>query len=532
MEKFRGQLSGSDPEVYQLAGELLYFHLLIPNRPKDKQSQVERVLGWSPAPIAIPHELLDGLQPGLVGAGMFHLLRPFHLGLIIELVEQWKDESPTERNRLLDDPWAFKDYLMTIRFNSQLLRHKQNAPRSQREALLHLVFPDSFEAIISANHKRLIADAFSHLVTEQTNDVDRRLQQIRPHLETQYGSHIHLYENPIRRQWDPGHPEYGQKPKSGEPGSGKGGTLQDLAEELYFEDASFLESIASLLKEKKQVIFQGPPGTGKTHVAQALAEYLAGREEWGQLVQFHPSYSYEDFVQGYRPTLINGQPGFELRDGPLMRVAKQAIENPDEDYFLVIDEINRGNLAKVLGELYFLLEYRERSMNLMYQEGEEAEDEFALPENLYLIGTMNTADRSIALVDLALRRRFSFVAFDTNEEPVKGLLRRWLRQNELGHMEWVADLVDRANEQLNDRHAAIGPSYFMKPGLDEARVERIWRHDVLPYIEERLFGEPNRLNDFDLNSLRASASVSNMPRADDNGAEGDNSEVTQDGDAE
>ena len=301
-------------------------------------------------------------------------------------------------------------------------------------------------------------------------------------------------------------------------------SLQALAEGLCFEDTSFLETINTLLQEKRQVIFQGPPGTGKTYVAQALAKYLAGGEEWGQLVQFHPSYSYEDFVQGYRPTLVNGQPSFELRDGPLMRVARWAVENPDEDYFLVIDEINRGNLAKVFGELYFLLEYRERSMNLMYQEGEEVEDEFSLPPNLYIIGTMNTADRSIALVDLALRRRFSFVAFDTDEEPVKGLLRRWLDANGLGSMKWVADVVDRANEQLGKRHAAIGPSYFMKNGLDEERVRRIWKHDVLPYIEERLFGEPDRLGEFDLDKLRATETAS--------AGQGDEQNEEQGGDSE
>ena len=242
-------------------------------------------------------------------------------------------------------------------------------------------------------------------------------------------------------------------------------------------------------------------------MAQALAEHLAGSEKRVALVQFHPSYSYEDFVQGFRPTLTDrGQPSFKLKDGPLLRMAKAAEDEPESKFFLVIDEINRGNLAKVFGELYFLLEYRDRSMSLMYRE--DGEEEFALPSNLYIIGTMNTADRSIALVDLALRRRFSFVDFDVHEEPVKGLLRRWLRENGLGDMEWVADVVDRANEKLDDRHAAIGPSYFMKPGLDEARVKRIWKHDVLPYIEERLFGEQDRLSEFDLDQLRRTTAPS------------------------
>ena len=115
---------------------------------------------------------------------------------------------------------------------------------------------------------------------------------------------------------------------------------------------------------------------------------------------------------------------------------------------------------------------------------------------------MNTADRSIALVDLALRRRFYFVSFDPHEPPIEGLLSRWLADEAAPGMEWVADVVAKANEQLDSRHAAIGPSYFMKKGLDDKDVERIWRYSVLPYIEEYLLGEPDRLKDFKLKKLR------------------------------
>ena len=244
---------------------------------------------------------------------------------------------------------------------------------------------------------------------------------------------------------------------------------QVLAEELFLTDpGDFLHGIDTLLADKKQVVFQGPPGTGKTYVARKLANHLAGSEARVTLVQFHPSYAYEDFVQGFRPASVNGQPGFELEDGPLLQAAKRAREEPDEKHFLVIDEINRGNLAKVFGELYFLLEYRDEKIRLQYQR-----EGFSLPDNLYIIGTMNTADRSIALVDLALRRRFYFVEFHPDSEPIKGVLRRWLKVKAPG-MEWVADVVERANERLGaDRHAAIGPSYFMKDGLDEDAVERI-----------------------------------------------------------
>jgi len=179
--------------------------------------------------------------------------------------------------------------------------------------------------------------------------------------------------------------------------------------------------------------------------------------------------------------LIDGQPGFNLQDGPLLRAAQRATAEPAETHFLIIDEINRGNLAKVLGELYFLLEYRNEDIRLQYSDGP-----FILPPNLYIIGTMNTADRSIALVDLALRRRFYFVEFHPDKWPIQGMLRRYLGPNSIG---WVADVVDKANEMLSDDpNAAIGPSYFMKPELDEAAIRRIWKYGVLPYIEERLFG--------------------------------------------
>ena len=208
----------------------------------------------------------------------------------------------------------------------------------------------------------------------------------------------------------------------------------------------FLEETKTLLDDKNQVIFQGPPGTGKTYVAQKLSEHLAGSKERVTLVQFHPSYAYEDFVQGYRPTLKDGQAGFELRNGPLTQIAKRAQDDPHGNYYLIIDEINRGNIAKIFGELYFLLEYREQEINLQYSDDEP----FSLPGNLYIIGTMNTADRSIALVDLALRRRFYFVEFHPDKWPIKGLLRRWLEGNSLSNMMWVADVVDLANERLGE----------------------------------------------------------------------------------
>lgn len=279
--------------------------------------------------------------------------------------------------------------------------------------------------------------------------------------------------------------------------------LNPLADDLLY-DRDHLHRIAVLLDDKRQVIFQGPPGTGKTYAARKLAHYLAGDASCVTLVQFHPSYAYEDFVQGYRPTLRKGQAGFTRRNGPLVNAAEAARDEPDAPHFLIIDEVNRGNLAKVFGELYFLLEYRDAEIRLQY--ANESDKPFSLPKNLYIIGTMNTADRSIALVDLALRRRFHFVEFHPDKLPIKGLLSRWLTGNAPG-MHWLASMVDRANERLQDEHAAIGPSYFLKNNLDDDMARLIWEHNVLPYVQEHLYGASERLAEFDFDALRLDEDV-------------------------
>lgn len=279
-------------------------------------------------------------------------------------------------------------------------------------------------------------------------------------------------------------------------GYGVSPSLAALAEELLIDEEELAE-IANLLEKKHQLVFYGPPGTGKTYVAKRLAGVLAGDRSRVRIVQFHPSYAYEDFVEGYRPRLVDGQATFELVPGPLKRIALDAAADPAHLHILVIDEMNRGNVSKVLGELYFLLEYRDEPVDLQY-----SAERFVMPANLRIIGTMNTADRSIALLDAALRRRFGFIPFFPDQPPIQGLLRRWLVRNR-PEMAWVADVVDAANSLLADRNGAIGPSFFLVSDLDDARLGLIWKHEILPYLEDHFFGEPERLAEFDLEKLRA-----------------------------
>jgi len=289
------------------------------------------------------------------------------------------------------------------------------------------------------------------------------------------------------------------------PTIGGSSSLSDLAAELLVGE-DWLEEVVRLLEEKRQVIFQGPPGTGKTYVARRLGRHFEEQGGRTETVQFHPSYSYEDFVEGYRPAPVGDQPGFKLVQGPLKRLAMNAEADPEHIYVLIIDELNRGNVAKVFGELYFLLEYRSERIRLQYADpDEEGEAHFALPKNLWIIATMNTADRSIALMDAALRRRFYFIDYYPDRPPVEGLLDRWLELHGRKELGWISTVLERANEKLDDSDAAIGPSHFLLKDpskLDDARIARIWSHAVLPYLQERLIGEPGRLKEFELERLR------------------------------
>lgn len=254
-------------------------------------------------------------------------------------------------------------------------------------------------------------------------------------------------------------------------------SVSELANQLLF-DVSWLEEIIAEVRQKKQVIFQGPPGTGKTFLAKAIAKHLS---DGYAVVQFHPSYSYEDFVEGFRPAKHGETFTFELKPGPLVAIANEARANPDQTFVLIVDEINRGNLAKIFGELYFLLEYRDDEVTMQYRTYGET---FTLPANLLLIGTMNTADRSIASLDMAIRRRFSFIQLDVDSQPISGLLETWLKK--MGKDPRIAELLNQANSYIPDSRLKLGPSYFMVDSV-ETDLKKIWDYQVFPQLREVFF---------------------------------------------
>ncbi len=253
-------------------------------------------------------------------------------------------------------------------------------------------------------------------------------------------------------------------------------------------------TLRNLLLKKKNLILQGAPGVGKTYAAQRLAYSIMGEKDTSRVkvIQFHQSYSYEDFVMGYRP---EGS-GFALKQGPFYEFCKEAETDDEREYFFIIDEINRGNLSKIFGELLMLIEHDKRgerhAVRLLY-----ADEQFSVPENVHIIGMMNTADRSLAMIDYALRRRFAFFefepAFETNG------FRTYQACKENKKFDGLVEAVKAMNQVIADDASLgsgfrVGHSYFCTDGaIDGAWLFDLVEYELLPLIKEYWFDEPSKI---------------------------------------
>ena len=276
-------------------------------------------------------------------------------------------------------------------------------------------------------------------------------------------------------------------------------TADEFLKDVYMSEEQY-NTLVNLLLTKKNIILQGAPGVGKTYAAKRLAYSIMGEKDITRvkMVQFHQSYSYEDFIMGFRPT----QTGFELKKGVFYEFCRQAADD-ERPYFFIIDEINRGNLSKIFGELFMLIENDKRGveLQLLY-----ADEQFSIPSNVYIIGMMNTADRSLAMLDYALRRRFAFFdirpAFDSNG------FRAYRNNINNSKFDKLIGIVQRLNEAIAEDETlgegfCVGHSYFCtNVTINDEWLKATVEYELIPLLKEYWFDEPTKVRDWS-NNLRS-----------------------------
>ncbi len=273
-------------------------------------------------------------------------------------------------------------------------------------------------------------------------------------------------------------------------------TPEKFLEEVYMDGESY-DTLVELIRMKKNVILQGAPGVGKTFAAKRLAYSMMGCKDQNRvmMVQFHQSYTYEDFIEGFRPSSTSNN--FEIKKGAFANFCQKAAEDPDNEYFFIIDEINRGNLSKIFGELFMLIENDKRgnALQLLY-----SGDKFSVPPKLYIIGMMNTADRSLAMLDYALRRRFAFF------EMKPGFESEGFREYKMAFANPKFDSLIDCVEKLNAVIAAddslgdgfcIGHSYFCNlSAITDKALSNIVEYEMVPLLKEYWYDEPIKVKDW------------------------------------
>lgn len=276
-------------------------------------------------------------------------------------------------------------------------------------------------------------------------------------------------------------------------------TKEDFLSEVFMPEEEY-EKLSGILRIKKNIILQGAPGVGKTFAAKRLAFSMMGVKdvERVMMVQFHQSYSYEDFIMGFRPSTD----GFELKRGAFYNFCKKAEIDGDNDYFFIIDEINRGNLSKIFGELFMLIENDKRgvSLQLLY-----SDEKFSVPKNIYIIGMMNTADRSLAMLDYALRRRFAF--FEIKPGFTTDGFREYRMSLENEKFDKLIACVESLNNVISNDESlgdgfCIGHSYFcnlLPDTIDDQVLSGIVEYELIPLLKEYWFDEPTKMKDWSSN---------------------------------
>jgi 5-methylcytosine-specific restriction protein B len=514
-EKFEDQVKPGGQPVIRLAAEALAVYFLFPRNVtgRRKRELVNKVLSWGGDSLPEDHLVSRAFDCGIGGCGQgYSTRRPFELAFIVNLASEWKKLSAPEIDAKLEDPWAFQAFADDIEGADTLqLSH----------VLLHLLYPDSFERIATGPHKRRLVQTFSGLLEKLPENCDRALLDIRNRLSSLLRrDDLDFYQPPLRGAWWD-------------------------SSEVSDEFGSF-----EAVLHKKQVVMYGPPGTGKTYRARQLAERIirsAAITRWGastyftehkrvqqvidanvHYVQLHPAFSYEDFIRGLHLTdnKTEFRPGVLLNILDAMKQTKEGAENEKRlPHVLILDEMNRTDLSRMLGECFSALENREVPVTLSGVDPSGRPLKLTIPDDLYVIGTMNLIDQSIEQVDFALRRRFLWVLCPFDEEVLLQVIEyRWTNKP-AGRHGWdrvehdfkrLAFAASALNQAIRDSDL-LGPQYeightyffdaehFLRQELEGVKgvrktflwkraggplppVEKLWHLSLRPLLREYLAG--------------------------------------------
>lgn len=481
IEKLRDQIGSADEDIIRLAAEVLCIYFLFPSNVsgKRKREVINLVLSWSNDSLSESHILSEAFTNGIGSGGQgYNTRRPFEIAFLINFAIAWKAQTRQQQLAIATDPWLFQEFVDEI---------EDSESRQLRHMLLHILFPDDFERIASSGHKRRIYKAFSGLIESEPESEDQALLKIRHKLEELLGiPRLDFYRSPLVEAWN----------------NDNEGAVEEVT----------LETI----HHKKQIILYGPPGTGKTFRAKKLAEGvirsaalgLFGPAKYFQSqsivnkaiqnnvhrLQLHPAYSYEDFIRALH---ISNSGGTEYRLGYLPQLIND-IENtlsPDRlPHVLILDEINRTDLSRMLGECFSLLEDRDQIIELPARDNDGASMKLRIPNDLFVIGTMNLIDQSIEQIDFALRRRFLWLLcpFDA-EALISASEAKWKELN--SSLKWkrieadfqkLALAAETLNKEIH-KSDLLGAQY---------EIGHTYLLDVVIFLRNYLGPHPNRKQNY------------------------------------
>jgi 5-methylcytosine-specific restriction protein B len=460
-EKLEIQLAQASAPARQLFAELYVLNILPVQNflQATKVKFIEEVLAPLRLPIALTSEVIEAFAEGVFNGGpAWNNRRWAQLSFLVEFAEHFKRQDPTARTEAATDHKALRNVVM----NSP--GHHEPA---QRQALLYLFQPRYYLPIVSNQHRSTLRNTFSQYLPDgPSSDLDADLRVIIDAIEAQAGGPVDVYDDTWRPKWLP-KPPTEQRP-SGKPedsaadsaSDARPYSVADILADGCFHSNQRLQKMLDHWQDNQNLVLQGAPGTGKTWLARRLAQALIGSQAPGAIrsVQFHPNTSYEDFVRGWRPT-SGGH--LVLTEGALLQHAERARILPDVPHVLIIEEVNRGNPAQAFGEMLTLIEKSKRNpddaLTLSYPKFDG--EQYYLPDNLYLLGTMNIADRSLALVDLALRRRFSFETIEPAlTDAWAAYLAEKLPNDDAGLVETIRSRILELNTTISE-DPMLGPNF-------------------------------------------------------------------------